>query len=102
METQNEELNGLPDAQEFIDNDLKVLEDISWRRAAYHVWHDAVKKGDPMHSQKWAGMFSARALHSIEKDSRRLKQLTWALTFLTLLLCTLTVILCWHELPNHF
>ena len=95
MKSKYGELDGLPDAQEFIDNDLKTLEDMSWRRAAHHIWYDAVKRDDPRHSVKWAGMFSARALHSIEKDSRTLRRLTWVLAILTAVLCFLTLVLCW-------
>jgi hypothetical protein len=92
METMPE--RQLPDYDEFANGDLKTLEDCSWELAAYLVWHDAAKKNDPKHSQKWAGMISARLLKSIADDSQAVVKLTRVLVRLTYVLICLTAFLC--------
>jgi hypothetical protein len=86
------ELRKLPRYDEFAAKDLRVLEELEWKRAAYHVWHDAVYD-DPKHSHKWAGMISARLLKNIADDSRAVTKLTQVLVFQNYMIIILTLVI---------
>jgi hypothetical protein len=97
MKDKPKQLNteGLKDWDQFANEDLPKLGNFDWEIVAYYIWHDAAKKGDMLHAQKWVGMISARLLHSIAEDSKAVRKLTNVLVFLTLALVALTLVLAW-------